>query len=324
MQIQGDPQPGKYKFCGDLPPGLHKLLANCPESGSGERLVHRWIMECGNQLRHFVLIDTAAELIRRNISRRAKPREIEESLEKAYGEAALAVPSRSWPLPNARLIDITVSEYDEGTPGLVLLRKRSQAIPKSAAELFALMFPDDPLLCVGLYQANATIAPRSRLTRPERFQFVVPNPMKAKFHLDPGTSKRKERCLANTLERRYIVTDFDLRGDWIEGVLRRWARVKYTPQDGMATLIGYMERDPAPAPLVLVVFSGNVSLQAWFYALGADPDKLAAWFNCACLLGADPAGWVRCQYFRMPRGIRKETGKEQEIVYFNPDVINPP
>ena len=92
----------------------------------------------------------------------------------------------------------------------------------------------------------------------------------------------------------------------------------------MASLVGFLEREPAPARAVLVVFSGNVSLQSWYYCQGAEEQRLAAWFGEVCLIGADPAGWTRCQYFRMPRGIRKETGAEQEIIYFNPDAIDPP
>lgn len=317
------------EFRGNIPESVWELLKNCPQSGTGTRAVHRWIMECGVRLRHYVLIDTAADLILHHISRRPKPREIEDTLRRAYGQAAIAnLFSPLWPDPIPRLIDDIVTENDCGTPGLKLLRARSAPIPKTAAEIFALMFPPESLLCAGLYQSNATIAPLAKFKNLERFQFVVPNPMAGPYVVDSATGKRSERCLANIAERRYIVADFDLKGDWIAPVLARWAICKYSPQDGMATLIGVMERPPGPAPLVLVVFSGNVSLQAWFYCVGADPEAVAAWFNNACLLGADPAGWVSCQYFRMPGAMRKDPIAKQEVVYFNPDAAkyptNPP
>jgi hypothetical protein len=309
------------EFRGSLPESVWELLKNCPLSGSGQRLVHRWIMECGVQLRHYVLIDTAADLIRRHISRRPKPREIEDTLTRAYSTGAIPdlFHQTNWPAPSSQLIDDIVTENDCGIPGLKLLRDRSASIPKSAAEIFAVMFSPESLLCAGLYQANSTIAPVGKFRDLERFQFVVPNPMRERFVIDPATGKRSERCLANVLVRRYIVTDFDLKGDWIAPVLRRWATVKYTPQDGMATLIGVMERPPGPAPLVLVVFSGNVSLQAWFYCAGAAEEAIATWFSNACLLGADPAGWVTCQYFRMPGAMRKNPVARQEVVFFNPN-----
>jgi hypothetical protein len=311
------------QFQGQLPESVLDLLNNCPQSGSGQRLVHRWIMEVGVRLRHYVLIETAADLILRSISRQPKHREIEDTLRRAYSTGAMPDLFRpnNWPAPNARLIDDIVTENDCGTPGLELLRARSAPIPKTAAEIFALMFPPDSLLCAGLYQSNCTIAPVSRFKGLERFQFVVPNPMRERFVIDSATKKRSERCLANVAERRYIVADFDLKGDWIGPVLNRWARVKYTPQDGMATLITFLTTSPWDGELSLVVFSGNKSLQAWYRCDSESADHVAAWFNDACMLGADPAGWVTCQYFRMPGAMRKDPIAKQEVVFFNPDAL---
>jgi hypothetical protein len=224
-----------------------------------------------------------------------------------------------WPEPNARLIDDIVSENDCGTPGLQLLRARSAVIPRTAAEILGAMFAPETLICVGLYEANSLIAPIGKLTNLERFQFICPNPMRDRFVLDPNNGRRMERCLANVLERRFIVVDFDLKSASMKPVLQRWASVGYTPQDGMAALITIMEQN---APLVLVVFSGNISLQAWFYCAGVEVENIGAWFTDGCLLGADPAGWVSSQYFRMPGATRKKSGKIQEIVYFNPGTLS--
>jgi hypothetical protein len=310
------------EFRGSLPESVWELLKNCPLSGSGQRLVHRWIMEVGLRLRHYVLMETAADLILRHISRRPKPREIEDSLDRAYGEAAkLDLFSRCWPQARADLIDQMVTDYDCG-PALKILRGTSKSIPPTAAEIIASLFSPETFLCVGLYQSNSTIARVRKLQNLERFQFIVPNPMRERFVIDPLSGKRSERCLANIASRRYIVLDFDLKGFWIEPVLRRWASLKYTPQDGMAALIRLMTRPPSSAPLALVVFSGNVSLQAWFYCAGVSEERIARWFNEACLLGADPAGWVRCQYFRMPGAMRKEPPARQEVIFFDPASIS--
>jgi hypothetical protein len=42
----------------------------------------------------------------------------------------------------------------------------------------------------------------------------------------------------------------------------------------------------------------------------------------AVMLGADPATWTRCQFVRMPNGLRrrpKAFGVRQPVFYFNPN-----
>jgi hypothetical protein len=328
MQFQSDPRK-PLLFQGSLPPQAQTLLANCPQSGSGERQVHRWIMETADLLRHFVFAETALDLIVRGISRPPKPNELEDTIHKAYSAAARSPEySRSqWPQPSAKIIHAIVSDAisanDSGEPELVRLKAKSKPIP-APRDILTTLFPGDPFVCMGLDAANAACAPLSRFKFLNRFQFIVPNAMTAAFATDPVTGRRMERCLANVLERRYIVTDFDLKGDWIGPYQKCWLAAKHTLQDAMAALIGFLTGPPSNARLVLVVFSGNQSLQAWFSCSGIDPSKLAAWFSDCCLIGADPAGWVACQYFRMPGAMRKSPPACQEIVYFDPDAAEPP
>ena len=134
------------------------------------------------------------------------------------------------------------------------------------------------------------------------------------------------RCLANTGPRRFIVTDFDIKP--IDNhnnptiyfdLIKRWEVAGVSIQDAAAALIMYL-----PGPLVMVVYSGNVTLQAWWFAEGEDesPDgRMRAFFETAVILGADRAGWITCQLFRMPGGQRSNTGRRQTVFYFNPTKI---
>lgn len=80
-----------------------------------------------------------------------------------------------------------------------------------------------------------------------------------------------------------------------------------------------------PAPLVLVVFSGNKSLHAWFYCDGESEDVESALHNFmryAAMLGADTATYTRSQFVRMPGAVRLETKKQQTIHYLNTKEIS--
>jgi hypothetical protein len=75
----------------------------------------------------------------------------------------------------------------------------------------------------------------------------------------------------------------------------------------------------------MVVHSGNISLQAWFYCEGERETLnscLRGFFEHAVILGADRAGWTRCQLFRMPCATRSDTGRRQVIHYFDPSTLN--
>ena len=79
---------------------------------------------------------------------------------------------------------------------------------------------------------------------------------------------------ANTGPRRFIVCDFDIKPtdrngnpSIYSGLIERWETRHVTIQDACAALIEYLAEH---GPLVMVVFSGNLSLQAWFFCEGED------------------------------------------------------
>jgi len=107
-------------------------------------------------------------------------------------------------------------------------------------------------------------------------------------------------CLNNTGPRRFLVVEFD------QGTF-----------DQHAALLAHLGEK---APLVLVVHSGNKSLHGWFYCAEQPEDRVEKFFNYAVSLGADRATWARCQFVRMPDG-RRENGKLQRVVFFNPKTL---
>jgi hypothetical protein len=99
-----------------------------------------------------------------------------------------------------------------------------------------------------------------------------------------------DRCLDNTGDRRWLVIEFDFGSIIEQGALHKALSM-------VKSASGYPE-------LRLVVWSGGKSLHGW-YGPCQDEAVTRAFFAIACMYGADPVGWVRCQLFRLPMGKRK-------------------
>ena len=112
--------------------------------------------------------------------------------------------------------------------------------------------------------------------------------------------KKSTHSLDNTGPRHYLVIEFD------EGSLNQHAAVLYELAQ--------------KAPLCLAVSSGGKSLHGWFDVKQSSTELQHAFMRRAVSLGADPATWTRCQFVRMPDGLRNN-GNRQTIVYFNPNNI---
>ena len=203
-------------------------------------------------------------------------------------------------------------------------------IPNSTDEIVHTLFPADSLICVGRNPWSEITAPlrnlRSFCNR-DFFELIVPSPMSALNWVD--AKGKHSRSMANTGPRRYLVTDFDIKQfdkndkpTVYFDLIKRWEAAGVSIQDACAALIGCLEE--LPGPLVMVVYSGNVSLQAWWFAEGQDESlagKMRGFFQSAVILGADRAGWTTCQFFRMPGAQRSNTGRRQTVHYFDPSKI---
>jgi hypothetical protein len=318
---------------GTFPPSLEDLLANCPKTGSGTRAVSHYLLKVANLLRHYFEFEEARELLHeatRNCGRRVSADEINRALQKAYGTTS-ATPEQERPprySPDVNEIEQIVAERIGSRSKLAELEESSPVpIPQTGDQAMRMLFRASSLLCVGVRPEYPLTRPIEHLNNLERFQFVVPSPMSAQFTIDED-GREHERTNANTGPRRFIVCDFDIKPADRNGnpsiyseLIKRWEAHQVTIQDGCAALIEYLAEH---GPLVMVVFSGNVSLQAWFYCEGEDESShspFRAFFEDAVILGADPAGWTKSQFFRMPGGTRRDTRRGQTIHFFNPERI---
>jgi hypothetical protein len=286
----------------------------CPAPSDG---VHDWVFHaacCAVKAR--MTDDEAVEAIEPLMTRDPNPAsEIEDALRSARGEQRNSSPR--WTPPNpARIAAIakqgpTLLELVSRSPVPIQFGEQSRT-----EEIIDALFPANPWLCVGRsdrdFSTERRDAWRGRL---QQRSLIVPSPMSAqRGRTQQG--KRSFHCLENTGSRRFLIIEFD-RGAVDEQAALLWHLAQF-------------------APLAMVVFSGNKSVHSWFFCAGQPEDKLKRFFDYAHSLGADSRMWTRCQFARMPDGIRSD-GKSsdalpaagiqnvprgrQAVLYFRPEVI---
>ena len=177
----------------------------------------------------------------------------------------------------------------------------------------------------------------SKCDRLDECQFIVPSPM---THTQGVTcdGKNSTRCLGNTGPRHFLVIEFDFKVDdapgFVSGIssccppqdastasksqlVSRLSHDGFTVLDICSALIHHLAFKVHPA---LVVYSGGKSLHAWFPCMGIADYILKPFMRHAVQMGADRATWSRCQFVRMPGGLR-DNGTRQTVHYFNPGVL---
>ena len=272
----------------------------CPTTGSG---VHAWLLRAANHLRHVMSPEQASIYLRaetQGCGRAVPEREIQAALKKAFADAHLkvTVPPAKRLEPSPRLL--TAVDFSNG---LAELWEQSpwecNTKPVDSCYVVSSLFPDDALICCAQDIEFSVTKPLGEwIGELVEQQFIVPNPMSAVTgHTQDG--KISCRCLDNTGPRRFVNIEFD-NGD----------------VDHQAARIIYLMR---LAPLALVCHSGRKSLHAWFYVNGWSEDVFERFFNAAVSLGADPANKVKCQFARMPEGLRDRRIR-QALFYFDPEV----
>jgi len=311
-----------------LPRFAEEMLANCPTSGAG---VHNWLFRIARVLHLFfpnkdemaAVIKAACAGCGRDVPESEvasaivnseacawQPRERSESHRQPQqplgNREPIAQPSRhSWPARNEEQIEAVVVASE--VTGLADLWEASPIRidweEPMTEWLIDALFPGNPLLCTARdlktdYGTGNREDWRGELADQ---QFIVPSPMKALWGLRKQDGKKSLRTLDNTGPRRYLVVEFD------QGAA-----------DAHAAVLWHLGR---LAPLVIAVHSGNKSLHGWFHCAGADEAKQLRFMRYAVSLGADPATWTRCQFVRMPDGLRRRTGAapvRQRVYHFNP------
>lgn len=301
-----------------------KKTGPCPKAANG---VHRWLWKAARVLRQCPE-EIACAAISQAVAGCGRPvpeAEVRNAIQNARRPGP-AKATRAWPAKNAELIRDVVNNQAGSKVLSVLSPIRPEEITPDA--LLDRLFPGpagDVLLCVGENQRHATTMTKAALAGTVAVhQFIVPNPMTSKV----GTTQAgrpSQRSLANTGPRRFLVVESDPI-KWANLTAREQAEseteAKYIAAkkgEAIAALLHLAEKAPE-FPLVVVVDSGGKSLHGWFLVAGAEETVMLKFFRYAVALGADPATWTRCQFVRMPGGTR-DNGKQQRVLYFNPEPL---
>ncbi len=293
----------------NLPRFLRDLLGCCPSAGSG---VHLWLFRCARYLHAFYTDkDELAELLEacaadcgRNIPSReiiAAVRDSEHCAWEPGTQARLAIkPQPRWPNP----ISERIASIIKDGAGLVDLWElspiRIEDNEQHTEAIVDQLFPGNPLLCVGKSVELFDTKPREdwRGTLGS-YALIVPSPMSSVLGKTKD-GRDSKHCLENTGPRRFLVVEFD-QGE----------------ADQHAAILIHLA---AMYPLALALHSGGKSLHGWFFCQGQPEDNIHAMMTYAVTLGADPRGWTKSQFMRMPDGTR-DNGKRQTVYYLNPKTI---
>lgn len=166
-------------------------------------------------------------------------------------------------------------------------------------KVLPLLFPGNPLLCMGQSSSSFSTGRLSDFRFLDRYQFIVPSPMTAKF----GKTKKgheSQHSLENTGPRHYQVVEFD------------WGTL-----DLQLKILAHLSLHSAPGVLVMVVHSGSKSAHGWFDFRGtSETAELKPFFDYAVRCGADPRLWLRSQFVRTP-GAMRDNGRPQKILFLD-------
>lgn len=175
----------------------------------------------------------------------------------------------------------------------------------STLEIIKILFPGDPLICVGKSSREFWTDHVSFFHRRlEYMQFIVPSPMSARTGKiqdpEPDGPIESAHTKDNTGPRKFAVVEFD-EGTYDEHSAILWHLSDY-------------------APLIMVLHSGGKSIHGWFHVEGEDEQDVMSFYRYAVALGGDYHTHLKSQFVRMPDA-RRDNGKRQTVYYFNPGAI---
>ena len=286
-----------------LPRWAADIIGNPRRSGEGFHLwlfraaCALWKCDCTEDDIYEVLENAAV-----TCGRSVQQREIQDAIRNSYaaGLRPATLKCRSWPAVNHEQHEAITTNG----AGLVDLWETSPVRFEDNAphteQIIDRLFPGNPLLCCGKSNTNFDTKRREEWRgRLAALQLMVPSPMTARIG-PTQDGKESAHALSITGPRRFLVIEQD----------------SGTIDDQSAVLLHLAER----APLAVAVHSGGKSIHGWFYCAGQSEAKLREFMRYAVGLGADPATWTRCQFVRMPDGLR-ENGNRQVVYFFNPRVL---
>jgi len=235
--------------------------------------------------------------------RKAKPNPKYTTQENKEAEEESKLPPL-WPKPSECARSKAIAKVGIGLSDLAELSPIRFELPNTYAVL-QILFPGDPLICVGKSSSQFWTRKLSRIgARAEFVQFIVPSPMSKQWGKiqDPDSEGPfwSEHTKDNTGDRRFAVIEFDTG-----------------TSDDHASLLWHLSDF---YPLIMAVHSGGRSLHGWFYVPGEPEQEINSFYRYAVWLGADRATHLKSQFVRMPDG-RRDNGNRQSIHYFNPSPI---
>jgi hypothetical protein len=259
-------------------------LKECPEAGAGN---HSWLYYAACTLVDADFTDEeAAPILELKMKRVPQPTEIVDALNAA--RRTEKTPTQKWSARDFELINLIAQE-----PAW------SPERPIAATEpTLRLLFPGDPLVCVGKSQSDFTTGRLSTFLFLNSYSFIVPSAMSA-FEGKTQKGHLSAHSLDNTGPRQYLVVEFD------------WGTIERQLQ-----LLRYLANNCAPMRFVMVVFSGGKSAHGWFDCRGVEEENVRLFFDFAVRCGADPRLWLKSQFVRMPAGTRDDS-KSQDILYLD-------
>jgi hypothetical protein len=322
-----------------IPGGIRDELFECPETGSGERRVFRWIFYMVNRLLPYCSPNEILELLQAACAEcgRDTDSDIRGAITTASGHqpyssgrdihSSNAVRKRS----KAPFVDYgRVVELYREHGGYDSLLKFCGTTPELKATktldwLYDLYRPDD-VLCLGPRKEFTIIAPlaswgclieENSSGLGEHCCFLTPNPFKP---------DAEQRCNAGILERRYFVSECDIvgtrKGKDETVVETPWypilEKTNCTGWDLQAGIILHLFE--LGYPIASIVHSGNKSLHVWCSARSLTEDQVLQMIDYAASLGADDAGKTVSQFMRLPNP--NHATRKQHLIYHNPTFIN--
>jgi hypothetical protein len=299
----------------DLPKKVRDRVKACPKPGQG---VHQWLFSTALSLTNYFEDEQIIEILEAYVSCTGREQEIEKAVSSARRIAkgeGISEPRVLWPAVDYWLVHHIVVN---SSVRLENLRSASPVKEPKSEEIIDSLFPGNPLLCLARKKELFWTKPReSWRGRESGMQFIVPNAMTS---LQGKTKEGKDsvRCLDNTGERQFLVTEFDIAetGNW-EPYVKDWQAKGINSFDAQAALLVHLATKDVPRfTLTMAVNSGRRSLHGWFRCQGLPEEQTRAFMARATRLGADLATWTKCQLVRLPGGTRDD-GSRQRVEYFN-------
>jgi hypothetical protein len=291
----------------ELPQFVRDMLASPPRAGEGVNLYLFRLARVLHPYRSESEIVDTLRAVTVGCGRVVTEKEIRRAVENSKAAAWMRgqePPPRStppWPNVNVEQREAVIAAMEMGLVDLWEVSPvRLEDNDSHTEGIIDMLFPGNPLLCVGKSKSVFTTQSREKWRGKLReLQLIVPSPMLARIGRTQK-GKESEHSLENTGPRRFLVIEQDTG----------------TVDDQAAILAHLAER----APLVLAVHSGRKSIHGWFYCTGQSEDRLRRFMRYAVSLGADPATWTRSQFVHMPDGTRDDANR-QTVYFFNPKIV---